>query len=87
MDGVFYYMVIVVEDKLNKLIDENNVCENCKKDIFALSLNFLHPYYISTDTERITAKLTYVDKQSEADVITAVTKAINTIAPNCNHVK
>ena len=56
MDGVFNYMEIVVEDKLNKLIDENNVCENCKKAIFALSLNFLHLYYISTDTERITAK-------------------------------
>ena len=33
MDGVFNYMEIVVEDKLNKLIDENNVCENCKKSI------------------------------------------------------
>lgn len=88
MDGVFNYMEIVVKDKLDKLISENNVCvcEKCKKSIFARSLNSLPPYYISTDIEKITAKLTYVDKQSEADVVTGVTKAINAIASTCNHV-
>ncbi len=87
MEEVFNYMEKWVTESMNKLLEKSNGCKcaKCRKDIFALALNNLKPYYVATEKGRVMAKLANTENQFETDIIIQVTKAINIVQNNPNH--
>ena len=87
MNDVFNYMEIWVEEYMNKFLKEYDVCdcEICRKDVFALALNNLPPYYVVTQKGKIMAKYKIKEYQFETDIILAVTNAIEVVKKNPNH--
>lgn len=87
MDEVTNYMEIWVKSCMEELLkkDEGCKCEKCKRDIFALALNNLKPYYVATEKGRVMAKLANSENQFEADIIIQVTKAMKKVREVPNH--
>ena len=87
MEEVTNYMENWVRDCMEELLKKDNGCrcEKCKRDIFALSLNNLKPYYVATEKGRVMAKLANSENQFETDTIIQVTKAINKVRENPSH--
>lgn len=61
-------------------------CNKCKLDISALALNSLKPRYVVTDKGYAYSKANNFNYQSNADVLTAVTKAIEIVGKNPKHI-
>ncbi|SNR86634.1 competence protein ComFB [Anaerovirgula multivorans] len=76
------YMEIVVSHLLPSILKMNpDVC-NCKKceaDIKAIALNHLPPKYIATESGEVYSKINALSIQFEADVVNALTKAIEKV--------
>lgn len=72
---------------MDKLLENDNgcKCEQCKKDIYALALNNLKPYYVTTEKGRVMAKLANYENQIETDIIIEVTKAISKVREKPSH--
>ena len=87
MEEVFNYMEKWVSECLDKLLEDSKgcKCEKCRKDMFALALNNLKPYYVATDRGRVMAKLANTENQFETDIIIQVTKAIHIVQENPHH--
>ena len=87
MDCVINYMEEWVKDCMNELLDKSDgcKCEKCKRDIFALALNNLKPYYVATNKGRVMAKLANTQNQFETDIVIAVANAIKIVQNNPNH--
>ncbi|MBE6072230.1 MAG: competence protein [Clostridium butyricum] len=87
MDNVTNYMEIWVREYMDELLEQSNCCscEKCKRDIFALALNNLKPYYVTTDKGRVMAKLANAENQFETDIFIEITKAINKVQENPSH--
>ena len=87
MEEVFNYMEKWVSECLDKLLEGSKgcKCEKCRKDMFALALNNLKPYYVATDRGRVMAKLANTENQFETDIIIQVTKAIHIVQENPHH--
>lgn len=60
-------------------------CEHCKMDVMAITLNNVKPKYIVTDKGELYAKLSSLQSQFQADVVTEITKACVTVASNPRH--
>lgn len=60
-------------------------CEKCKLDIIALVLNKLPARYVVTTKGYAYSKASTLNYQFSADIITAVTNAINIVAKNPRH--
>ena len=87
MDGVINYMEIWVDEYMKKLCAGADfcTCDNCMRDIYALALNNLPPFYISTTKGKILAKYKVRYTQFETDIIIAVSNAIDIVKNNPNH--
>lgn len=87
MNNVTNYMEIWVREYMDELLEQSSCCscERCKRDIFALALNNLKPYYVTTDKGRVMAKLANAENQFETDIFIEMTKAINKVQENPNH--
>ncbi|MDR5587842.1 MULTISPECIES: late competence development ComFB family protein [Clostridium] len=87
MEKAINYMEIWVKECMEKLLIENDMCkcDKCKKDIFALALNNLKPYYVSTNKGEIMAKISGMYQQFETDIVIEVSKAIETVKKYPKH--
>lgn len=87
MEEVFNYMEKWVMECIDNMLPgtQGCRCDKCKKDIFALALNNLKPYYVATDKGRVMAKLANTENQFETDIIIQVTKAIHVVQSNPHH--
>lgn len=81
------YTENLVEYKIDKLIQKSGVCNcpRCTADIKALALNQLKPKYVVSSKGECYAKLSVLEKQTEIDVISAITKAIEIVSKNPRH--
>jgi competence protein ComFB len=77
----------LMELHLDGCIHSSNVCgcERCRADIRALTLNALPPHYVVTDLGDAYVRLEGMSTQSQADIITAIMKAINVVKKNPRH--
>ncbi len=60
-------------------------CEICKLDIISYALNQLPPKYVATHIGGLYAKLATVSYQHEADVLSAINKAVKIVNQNPRH--
>ncbi|SES71189.1 competence protein ComFB [Natronincola peptidivorans] len=82
------YMEIVVNNLLPnilKLNDDVCTCNQCVADIKAIALNHLPPKYIATESGEVYSKINALSIQFEADVINALTIAINKVTSSPRH--
>ena len=61
------------------------VCDACKSDVIAYTLNHLKPHYVATRQGRLMVKLQSYELQSRADVVAAVSEAAVMVAKNPRH--
>ena len=64
MENVVNYMEIWVEQFMDDILKDRPevcTCEKCRQDIFALSLNNLQPFYVTTTKGEILAKYNVQD--------------------------
>jgi len=87
MNNVINYMEIWVKEYMDIILEkaEGCKCDKCKRDVFALAMNNLKPYYVATPLGEIIAKIESTKQQVETDIIVQVTKAINKVQNSPNH--
>lgn len=80
-------MEAVVEEKLEEVLGKFDCCkcEICKADMKCFALNKLPPKYVATRMGSMYARLENTAFQNEADVVTAVIKAIDLVSQHPRH--
>ena len=81
-------MEAIVLDTLEKLKQDYRgmcVCDQCKMDILAISLNKLPPLYTTSDKGEMYAKLNEFQPQFKVNVIHAVTEAVEIVMTHPRH--
>ena len=84
------YMEVLVFDAIDELMKVNqNVCncEKCRLDIAAKALSLLPTKYTVNYHGVVFTKANMFENQSNADVVSAVTKAIMIISQNPHHIE
>ncbi|WP_453993435.1 late competence development ComFB family protein [Bacillus nitroreducens] len=89
---VFNAMEPLVAEAINENWAEYNLpckCEQCKNDVFALTLNNLKPRYVSKESGMAYVKAQYFDKQMMANIYVKIAEAVNIVAknPQCDYMK
>ncbi|MEH7384284.1 late competence development ComFB family protein [Bacillus sp. JJ1521] len=89
---VFNAMEPLVAEAINENWSEYNLpckCEQCKNDVFALTLNNLTPRYVSKDNGVAYVRAQYFNKQMMANIYVKIAEAVNIVAknPQCENVK
>lgn len=81
------FMEEVVSDYVNRWLPECDICqcESCRMDVMAIMLNKLPPHYVVTDTGALFAQLKDFDLQHKADIMVAMTSAVEIIKQNPRH--
>lgn len=77
-----------VEQKLNSVLPQMEQycrCDKCRRDMEAYALNRLSAKYVLSDKGVVYQKFDSLSVQSDAEITTAVIKAIETIGKNPNH--
>ena len=92
MDNKKFQIVNCMEkavfDHLDNIINENKTickCEKCRMDVAVLTLNTLKSHYVLTLKGGTFTRLKLYETQSEADIIFALTKAIEKVEGNPQH--
>lgn len=81
----------IIEDlivyKLDELIDATGVCkcDRCRSDIIAIALNKLPSRYVSSSGGDIMARIQSMDDQMQANITTAILKAIDMVKDKPHH--
>ncbi|MEG2429278.1 MAG: late competence development ComFB family protein [Oscillospiraceae bacterium] len=77
----------LVQEKLDETLQNCDCCkcDVCKMDMMSYALNHLPPKYVVTHIGTLYAKLETVSNQHEADVLTAIMKAIIIVSKNPRH--
>lgn len=60
-------------------------CDLCQEDILALSLNQLPPHYVASEQGAIFPEVSFDQIGGKAQVIAAITRAINQVSENPRH--
>lgn len=73
--------------KLDELIEATDVCncERCRNDILAIALNKLPSRYVSSSGGDIMARMQSMDDQMQANITTAIIKAIEVVKLKPHH--
>ncbi len=81
------YMEEIVDQYLSRMIPEYAACkcDICYMDMKALSLNSLPAKYVVTEIGALFAQTDDIDFQNKANIIAAVTKAIETVKARPRH--
>lgn len=82
------YMEIMVDNLLPTVIDKYIdicTCEKCIEDIKAIALNNLKPTYVVSEEGNVFVKTNELNIQFKADVLGALTKAIEIVSKNPKH--
>lgn len=68
---------MLVKEKADEIMDRLNVCKcsKCKYDVLALTLNSLTNKFVTSNTGRLHIQLEVYKKQSETDIVAALTRA------------
>lgn len=89
MKEVYNYMEILVEEQLNAILNASDEhfckCYQCKKDICALALNNVKPFYVVSSKGKIMARYEEKLSQLDTDVLIAITNAIEVVKANPYH--
>lgn len=77
----------LVWDCVSELVKKYDVCdcERCRHDIAALALNHLSPQYYVTQRGEVYSKIKSMHWQEQADIISAVTRAIQIVKQHPRH--
>lgn len=84
-------MVNIMEDIVKSTIDEvlENYdcckCEKCKSDMITYALNKLPPRYVINNDGEAMARFALSRSQEQAEVLTAIVKAIQVVSNNPRH--
>ncbi|WP_099361299.1 late competence development ComFB family protein [Fredinandcohnia onubensis] len=82
---VFNAMEPLVAEAINDNWSEFNLpckCEQCKNDVFALTLNNIPPRYVSKDSGMAYVRAQYFNKQMMANIYVKIAEAVNIVAKN-----
>ncbi|WP_343216140.1 late competence development ComFB family protein [Clostridium mobile] len=82
------YMEAMVENLLPSTLNKYSdicKCEKCVDDIKAIALNNLKPLYVVTEKGNIFVKTNELNIQFKADVLGALTRAIEIVSENPKH--
>ncbi|MFT4414415.1 late competence development ComFB family protein [Fredinandcohnia humi] len=82
---VYNAMEPLVAEALNENWSEMNIpckCEQCKNDVFAITLNNLSPRYVSKGNGIAFVKAQYFDKQMMANIYVRIGEAVKRVAEN-----
>lgn len=62
-------------------------CDQCKADVFALTLNLLPPRYVSKDNGVAYVKAQFFEKQMKANILVKIAVATNRVSeqPQCEN--
>lgn len=89
MKEVYNYMDILVEEKLNTVLNTSIEhfckCYQCKKNIYALALNNLKPFYVVSSKGKIMARYEENLSHLDTDVLVAITNAMEKVKANPYH--
>lgn len=77
--------VVVMVKEIMTDMDGVCSCEKCVLDAAAIALNNIAPKYVVTDEGSLYCKLSFLDKQFNTDITTAVIKAIDIVRANPRH--
>ncbi|MGQ9557048.1 MAG: late competence development ComFB family protein [Desulfurispora sp.] len=78
-------MLMVLVGEYQKQGNQLCQCERCLADIKALALNSLKPHYVVSEKGEILKDAALKEVANRADVITAITRAIQLVAANPRH--
>lgn len=91
---IYNYTEVAVKQALPEVLKEyikNNpetcTCPRCQEDILALTLNQLPPHYVATDEGTIFTQVSFDQIGGKAQVVAAITRAIQQVAANPRHKK
>ncbi len=75
--------------KLDELIEATDVCkcDRCRSDIIAIALNKLPSRYVSSSGGDIMARMQAMDDQMQANITTAILKAIEQVKKKPHHTR
>ncbi|WP_027363692.1 late competence development ComFB family protein [Desulfotruncus alcoholivorax] len=89
---IINYPEVAVKELIDEVLDSYILknpstcrCERCRNDIMALALNNLPVKYVVTDHGRIYTKAVYDQIGGKAQVIAALTSAIQIVQKNPRH--
>ena len=73
--------------KLDELIEATDVCtcDRCRTDIIAIALNKLPSRYVNSSGGDIMARMHAMDDQMQANITTAILKAIEMVKKKPHH--
>ncbi|CAM3139617.1 late competence development ComFB family protein [Sporolactobacillus spathodeae] len=60
-------------------------CDQCKTDVYTLSLNHLTPYYANTVSGAMYAKADLMTVQSRANILAVLTTSAKTVSQHPHH--
>ncbi len=81
-------MEAIVFSKVDDIIRNEphiSCCPQCRMDVVAIALNHLPPRYVVTEKGRIFAKVSMLDQQFGADVLSAIVRAIEMVKEHPRH--
>lgn len=83
------FMEETVKQYVDRWIRECDICqcEICRMDVMAIMLNDLQSHYVVTDTGALFAQLQDFDLQHKADIMVAMTSAVEVVKKNPRHQK
>lgn len=74
-----------VVERLLKNRDDICICDRCKLDIIAITLNNIKPKYVVTEKGEVFARIDMLNYQYDADIAMEAMKAIKIVKENPNH--
>ncbi|MFW6022558.1 MAG: late competence development ComFB family protein [Halanaerobiaceae bacterium] len=78
-------VIETMEELLSSEFKNICTCDNCLQDIATYALNRIPASYVSTHHGEVQTRINNFEKQSHADVIAVVTKAIKTVSSDPRH--
>ncbi|MDR1687943.1 MAG: late competence development ComFB family protein [Clostridiales bacterium] len=81
------FMEDMVADTIDSVIKNMDICdcEKCRMDITAIALNSLPPKYVVTRKGQLFTKLSVLQHQFDADLISAISKAAVIVSERPRH--
>lgn len=88
MMPVHNMMEDAVRDLIDKQWDNLSVschCDECKTDVFALSLNRLNPHYVRQQLGSAYVKADLMTEQAKATLLTAIVESARVVSASPHH--
>ena len=81
------YMEDCVVDLVGEIMQGLGVCtcEKCQMDVAAIVLNAMPPKYVVTRKGQLYTKLSVLQQQFNVDIVSAITKATDTVSKKPRH--